>query len=174
MPPRIDAVRYPAAVRELTACIGGPRGRFAVIRARSWWSPPQMIFTTTLVFLACGFLTKAQCIQGVAGNGGVVQLNWSGQLVWASTVCVGLLHRHCAALCWRRWALSLPEHARIIRVASVGAERVDALLLPCRLASAGTAVARVGVVFHPDGCASCNHVGGVRATGHGYCRRHGW
>ena len=84
MPPRIDAVRYPAAVRELTACIGGPRGRFAVIRARSWWSPPQMIFTTTLVFLACGFLTKAQCIQGVAGNGGVVQLNWSGHRQFVS------------------------------------------------------------------------------------------
>ena len=34
--------------------------------------------------LACGFLTKAQCIQGVAGNGGVVQLNWSGHRQFVS------------------------------------------------------------------------------------------
>lgn len=70
--------------RDFINAIGGRFGRFAQVGTQRFWTPLRVLITTSLVFLAMGFLTKANCIQGSRGTDGVVSLNWSGSRQYTS------------------------------------------------------------------------------------------
>ncbi|MCK2200737.1 glycosyltransferase family 87 protein [Corynebacterium callunae] len=64
--------------------IGGPFGRFAQVGSQRFWTPLRVLIFTSLLFLAGGFLTKANCIQGSRSPEGVISLNWSGNRQYTS------------------------------------------------------------------------------------------
>ncbi|MFP7365462.1 glycosyltransferase family 87 protein [Corynebacterium callunae] len=70
--------------RDFINAIGGPLGRFARVGTQQFWTPLRVLIFTSLLFLAGGFLTKANCIQGARGSDGVVSLNWSGNRQYTS------------------------------------------------------------------------------------------
>lgn len=64
--------------------LGGPRGRFAdPASGPGWWTPLRIIIAVAYVFLAFGYLSKANCAGGVA-NGDTVRLNWDGNRQYTS------------------------------------------------------------------------------------------
>lgn len=64
--------------------IGGRLGRFARVGTQRFWTPLRVLVTTSLVFLATGFLTKANCIQGKVDASGTTVLDWSGERQYVS------------------------------------------------------------------------------------------
>ena len=70
--------------RDFINAIGGRLGRFARVGTQHFWTPLRVLVTTSLVFLAVGFLGKANCIQGSRGADGRVELNWSGDRQYTS------------------------------------------------------------------------------------------
>lgn len=76
--------RLPLLLEDLIDAFGGASGRHVNPAARGWWTPQRAMLVTALVFLACGFLTKANCIQGGVGENGLIQLNWSGNRQFVS------------------------------------------------------------------------------------------
>lgn len=67
-----------------TEFLGGPVGRFAAVGRQRWWTPLRVLIFTSLVFLSFGYLSKANCLMGVAGEDGTVSLNWSGNRQYVS------------------------------------------------------------------------------------------
>lgn len=63
--------------------IGGPLGRHAAVGTQRWWTPLRVFTLTSLVFLACGFLSKTNCLMGKRGDAGV-SLDWSGNRQFVS------------------------------------------------------------------------------------------
>ena len=80
---RIPASSEPLA-RGVIEFLGGPRGRFAGVRRTQWWTPLRAIIAVGWVFLACGFLSKANCAGGTRGDDGVINLNWAGNRQYTS------------------------------------------------------------------------------------------
>ncbi len=70
--------------KDFINAIGGRLGRFSQVGTQRFWTPLRVLITTSLVFLAVGFLTKANCIQGVRGDDGTISLNWSGNRQYTS------------------------------------------------------------------------------------------
>lgn len=64
--------------------LGGRIGRHADVGVARWWTPVRVLTLTSLVFLAFGFLSKANCLQGTRGEGGGVDLDWSGDRQYVS------------------------------------------------------------------------------------------
>lgn len=81
---RVSPGRTEPVAHDFINAIGGRLGRFAQVGTQQFWTPLRVLITTSLVFLAVGFLTKANCIQGVRGEDGVISLNWSGNRQYAS------------------------------------------------------------------------------------------
>ena len=59
-------------------------GRFAGVRPTQWWTPLRAIIAVGWVFLACGFLSKANCAGGTRGDDGVISLNWAANRQYTS------------------------------------------------------------------------------------------
>lgn len=78
----------PAATEPVAAgfieFLGGPVGRFAAVGRARWWTPLLTLIFTALVFLSFGFLSKANCIQGIRNEDGTVSLDWSGDRQYLS------------------------------------------------------------------------------------------
>lgn len=70
--------------RDFINAIGGRLGRFARVGTQAFWTPLRVLITTSLVFLAVGFLGKANCIQGGRAADGSIELNWSGHRQYTS------------------------------------------------------------------------------------------
>ena len=64
--------------------LGGPTGRFARSAHSGWWTPLRVIITLAWTFLACGFLSKANCAASTRGEDGLISLNWAGNRQYAS------------------------------------------------------------------------------------------
>ncbi|WP_179276775.1 MULTISPECIES: glycosyltransferase family 87 protein [unclassified Rhodococcus (in: high G+C Gram-positive bacteria)] len=64
---------------ELTAAIGGPAGRHALIGRQRFFTPLRVLLLLAVVFLAFGWFAKAGCIQQAPnGPDGELGLDWSG------------------------------------------------------------------------------------------------
>ncbi|AOW95249.1 hypothetical protein BFN03_18805 [Rhodococcus sp. WMMA185] len=64
---------------DLSAVIGGPVGRHAVVGRTRFFTPMRAIVLLAIVFLALGWFTKAPCIQQApVGENGALALDWSG------------------------------------------------------------------------------------------------
>ncbi|WJY93414.1 hypothetical protein CFAEC_13145 [Corynebacterium faecale] len=81
---RVSPADTEPVAHDFINAIGGPLGRFAQVGTQRFWTPLRVLITTSLVFLAVGFLTKANCIQGGRGEDGVIALNWSGNRQYTS------------------------------------------------------------------------------------------
>lgn len=80
---RIPVSSEPLA-RGVIEFLGGPMGRFAGVRPTQWWTPLRAIIAVGWVFLACGFLSKANCAGGTRGDDGVISLNWAANRQYTS------------------------------------------------------------------------------------------
>ena len=69
--------------RGIVDFLGGPAGRFARPRPH-WMTPTRAVTAVAWVFLALGFLAKANCAGGVRDEHGAVHLNWSGNRHYTS------------------------------------------------------------------------------------------
>ncbi|WP_016692181.1 glycosyltransferase family 87 protein [Rhodococcus rhodochrous] len=71
--------RTDPTVSRLTAVIGGPVGRHAVLGRTRFFTPLRAMLLLAVVFLAFGWFTKAACVQqGPVGPDGALGLDWSG------------------------------------------------------------------------------------------------
>ncbi|MBI8999870.1 glycosyltransferase 87 family protein [Corynebacterium sp. CCM 9185] len=75
---RVQPGRTEPFARGFIEFLGGPFGRFGAPGTARMLTPLRVIIALSLVFLALGWLTKANCIQGTVGDDGMVNLNWSG------------------------------------------------------------------------------------------------
>lgn len=73
-------------IRDFLAFIGGPSGRHSYPggpRSARWWTPLRIILAGSAVFLALGWLQKANCLRtGISPSGPFV--DWSGQPQYTS------------------------------------------------------------------------------------------
>ena len=81
---RVSPADTELVANDFINAIGGRLGRFAKVGTQRFWTPLRVLITTSLVFLAVGFLTKANCIQGGRGDDGTLSLNWSGNRQYTS------------------------------------------------------------------------------------------
>ncbi|MDR7330530.1 glycosyltransferase family 87 protein [Corynebacterium guangdongense] len=81
---RVWPARSESLARGFITFLGGPLGRHAEVGRARWWTPLRVLILTSLVWLSFGFLSKANCLQGVRGEDGVVGLNWSGNRQYVS------------------------------------------------------------------------------------------
>lgn len=80
---RIPLNREPFA-QDIIEFFGGPRGRFARTLPGQWMSPLRAIIGVSWIFLALGFLSKANCAGSRTGDDGVISLNWDGNRQYTS------------------------------------------------------------------------------------------
>ena len=80
---RSSAADEPMA-RGVIEFLGGPRGRFARGSRAQWWTPLRALIAVAWVFLAGGFLSKANCAGGTRGEGGTINLDWSANRQYTS------------------------------------------------------------------------------------------
>ncbi|MDK8813400.1 glycosyltransferase 87 family protein [Corynebacterium striatum] len=80
---RIPLNREPFA-HDIIEFFGGPRGRFARTLPSRWMSPLRAIIGVSWIFLALGFLSKANCAGSRTGEDGVISLNWDGNRQYTS------------------------------------------------------------------------------------------
>ncbi|MFS0388263.1 glycosyltransferase family 87 protein [Corynebacterium striatum] len=80
---RIPLNREPFA-HDIIEFFGGPRGRFARTLPGQWISPLRAIIGVSWIFLALGFLSKANCAGSRTGEDGVISLNWDGNRQYTS------------------------------------------------------------------------------------------
>lgn len=67
----------------LATFLGGPVGKYAPVGRARWWTPLRGLIVLALAFLALGYLTKFNCLQGVPTDAGP-QLNWNGERQYTS------------------------------------------------------------------------------------------
>ncbi|MEZ2190339.1 glycosyltransferase family 87 protein [Corynebacterium sp. CCM 9204] len=70
--------------RDITVFLGGPMGRFSAPGTSRVITPLRVLLCVALVFLALGWLSKANCLGGTVGSDGVVSLDWSGSRQYLS------------------------------------------------------------------------------------------
>ncbi|MCK7676092.1 glycosyltransferase family 87 protein [Corynebacterium pygosceleis] len=75
---RIQPAHDEPLARDFTAFLGGPMGRFTAPGTARLLTPLRVLICVGLVFLALGWLSKANCISGTAGDDGVFTIDWSG------------------------------------------------------------------------------------------------
>lgn len=63
-------------VRPLSAVIGGPLGRHAVVGRHWFWTPLRVCLLLAITTLALGFFVKAPCLQTYVDDQGHAQLDW--------------------------------------------------------------------------------------------------
>ncbi|MER0086628.1 glycosyltransferase 87 family protein [Corynebacterium sp. KPL2805] len=80
---RLSAADEPMA-RGVIEFLGGPRGRFARGSRTQWWTPLRALIAVAWVFLAGGFLSKANCATGTPGEDGTIKLDWSANRQYTS------------------------------------------------------------------------------------------
>ena len=80
---RLSAADEPMA-RGVIEFQGGPRGRFARDSRGQWWTPLRALIAVAWVFLAGGFLSKANCAGGIRGEDGTINLDWSANRQYTS------------------------------------------------------------------------------------------
>lgn len=68
----------------MVARIGGPLGPRALVGRQPWWTPLRVCLVVALSFLALGYLSKANCLQGTTRSDGSVGLDWSGNRQYMS------------------------------------------------------------------------------------------
>lgn len=73
---RVSALEEPIA-GDFRQFLGGRMGRFARVGAQEYWTPVRIILALALLFLAFGYLSKANCLQS-QGEPGAAHLDWSG------------------------------------------------------------------------------------------------
>ena len=73
---RLSAADEPMA-RGVIEFLGGPRGRFARDSRAQWWTPLRALIAVAWIFLAGGFLSKANCAAGTRGEDGTIKLDLS-------------------------------------------------------------------------------------------------
>ncbi|WP_080792019.1 glycosyltransferase family 87 protein [Corynebacterium pacaense] len=81
---RVSPAATEPIARGFINAIGGRLGRYARVGTQKFWTPLRVLVLTSLVFLAIGFLTKANCIQGVRAEDGSITLDWSGNRQYVS------------------------------------------------------------------------------------------
>ncbi|WP_338021062.1 glycosyltransferase family 87 protein [Corynebacterium macginleyi] len=80
---RLCAADEPMA-RGVIEFLGGPWGRFARGSHVRWWTPLRALIAVAWVFLAGGFLSKANCAGGTRGEDGTINVDWSANLQYTS------------------------------------------------------------------------------------------
>lgn len=80
---RMSAADEPMA-RGVIEFLGGPRGRFARDGHTQWWTPLRALIAVAWVFLAGGFLSKANCAGGIRGEDSTINLDWSANRQYTS------------------------------------------------------------------------------------------
>lgn len=80
---RLCAADEPMA-RGVIEFLGGPWGRFARGSHVRWWTPLRALIAVAWVFLAGGFLSKANCAGGTRGEDGTINVDWSANRQYTS------------------------------------------------------------------------------------------
>lgn len=81
---RVQPAHTEPLARGFVDFLGGPMGRHSEIGRARHWTPLRVLTLVSFIWLALGFLTKANCLQGVRGADGVAGLDWSGNRQYVS------------------------------------------------------------------------------------------